>query len=68
MRKTKTFFHSLKKKDFLPPECLYVLFKRWTGNNYVLKGPYPLGDFGKIGAIIDAIIDGRRPIIAPATP
>ena len=36
------------------------------------KGPYPLGDFRKIGtvlgAIIGAIIGGQRPIIAPATP
>ena len=32
------------------------------------KRPYQLGDFGKIGAMICAIIGGRRPIIAPTTP
>ena len=31
-------------------------------------GPYPLGDFGKIGAIIGAIMGGQQPIIVPATP
>ena len=48
----------------------------WENHAYVIticgvkkdKGPYPLGDLGKIGTIIGAIIDGQRPIIVPATP
>ena len=32
------------------------------------EGPYPLGDLGKIGAIIGTIIGLRRLIIAPETP
>ena len=47
----------------------------WENTAYVIticgvkkdKGPYPLGDLGKIGTIIGAIIGGRRPFIAPAT-
>ena len=36
-------------------------------SSFHTKGPYPLGDFGKIGAIIGIIIAGRLPIIVPAT-